>query len=192
MLLAPGGPPVFPPEGTTHLVKLACELPEQHDRSLSLWTCAELARALVLGGLVPSISPQTVQRLLAPQRLQPWPVYHWLHARAVRDQAFGHKVTALCQLYTQPLDKQERVLCLDQKTCIQPRPRTAAIKPARPGAPVPVEAEYKRCGATNLLGALDTRTGEVVGICRRRKRQQEFLDLDARWPLPHGAEQIGG
>lgn len=61
MLLVPGGPPVFPPVVPTHLVKLACELPEQHDRSLSLWTCAELARALVLGGLVDSISPQTVR-----------------------------------------------------------------------------------------------------------------------------------
>lgn len=57
------------------LAKLACELPEEHDRSLSLWTCAELARALVLQGLVPSISPQTVQRLLADQRLRPWRVH---------------------------------------------------------------------------------------------------------------------
>lgn len=177
MLLDPGAQPVFPPVVTTHLVKLACELPEDHDRSLSLWTCAELARALVLEGRVEAISPQTVQRLLADQRLRPWRVHHWLHPRAPRDQAFADKVTSLCQLYTQPLGEHERVLCLDEKTSIQPRPRTAPTRPARPGAPVRLEAEYRRCGATNLLSALDTRTGQVISICRRRKRQLEFLEL---------------
>jgi hypothetical protein len=173
----PGDLPVFPPEVTTHLVKLACELPEEHDRSLSLWTCAELARALVLQGLVESISAQTVQRLLWTQRLRPWRVHHWLHYQGPRDQAFADKVTALCQLYTQPLTEHERVLCLDEKTSIQPRPRKAATRPARPGAPVRLEAEYKRCGALNLFSALDTRTGQVTSICRRRKRQLEFLEL---------------
>ena len=177
MLHDPGAQPVFPPVVTTHLVKLACELPEDHDRSLSLWTCAELARSLVLLGRVDSISPQTVQRLLADQRLRPWRVHHWLHPRAPRDQAFADKVTALCQLYTQPLAEHERVLCLDEKTSIQPRPRTAPTRPARRGCPVQLEAEYKRCGATNLFSALDTRTGQVISLCRRRKRQLEFLEL---------------
>lgn len=162
---------------TTHLVKLACQLPEEHDRSLSLWTCAELARALVLQGLVQAISPQTVQRLLADQRLRPWRVHHWLHPRGPREQAFAAQVTSLCQLYTQPLGEHERVLSVDEKTSIQPRPRTAPTRPARRGAPVRVEAEYKRCGATNLFSALDTRTGQVFSICRRRKRQLEFLEL---------------
>lgn len=94
MLLVPGVPPVFPPVVTTHLIKLACELPEDQGRSLSLWTCAELARALVLAGRVESISAQTVQRLLAEQRLRPWRVHHWLSPRAPRDLAFADRVTA--------------------------------------------------------------------------------------------------
>ena len=44
----------FPPEVATHLVKLACELPDAVRRSLSLWTCAELARTLVRDGVVAS------------------------------------------------------------------------------------------------------------------------------------------
>ncbi|MGH8310821.1 MAG: IS630 family transposase, partial [Steroidobacteraceae bacterium] len=40
-----------------------------------------------------------------------------------------------------------------------------------------LEAEYKRVGALNLLAAFDTRTGEVIGICRRRKRMVEFIEL---------------
>ena len=34
----------FPPEVRLHLVRRACELPEQAGRSLSQWDCAELAR----------------------------------------------------------------------------------------------------------------------------------------------------
>jgi hypothetical protein len=42
---------------------------------------------------------------------------------------------------------------------------------------VGVEHEYRRAGALNLLAAFDTRTGEVFGICRKRKRQVEFIEL---------------
>ena len=40
-----------------------------------------------------------------------------------------------------------------------------------------VEHEYKRCGALNLLGALDTSSGQVWGEIAPRKRQVEFLAL---------------
>jgi hypothetical protein len=52
MHLEAGGPRVFPPIVTTHLIKLACELPDEVARSLSTWTCAELARALMSDRLV--------------------------------------------------------------------------------------------------------------------------------------------
>lgn len=74
----------------------------------------------------------------------------------------------------------ERVLRLDEKTSIQPRPRSAKAKPARPRCTAKVEHEYSRCRATNLLAALDTRTGHVTGLCRRRKRQAEFIELESR------------
>jgi hypothetical protein len=51
-----GGPLVFPPEVAAHLVKLAGELPDDARRSLSLWTCAELARTLEAEGVVDAIS----------------------------------------------------------------------------------------------------------------------------------------
>src|SRR5512134_2023638 len=75
-----GDLPVFPPAVTMQLVKLACELPDKHGRSLSLWNCAELARTLRHQGIVDDISPQTVERLLQSHRLKPWRVHHWLSA----------------------------------------------------------------------------------------------------------------
>jgi len=74
--------------------------------------------------------------------------------------------------------KHERVLSLDEKTSLQPRTRSAATRPPQPGlVPARLEHEYTRKGALNLFAAFDTRTGEVTGILRRRKRQVEFIEL---------------
>lgn len=175
---AAGGPRFFPPEVALQLVKLACELPDDADRSLSLWSCAELARTLQRDGVVDRISPQSVQRILASHRLKPWRVHHWLSAKVPRDAAFRATVLEIADLYSRPLEPHERVLSLDEKTSIQPRPRSEPNRPAQPGGvPVHVEHEYTRAGALNLLAAFDTRTGEVIGICRKRKRQVEFIEL---------------
>jgi len=178
MHLAAGGPRVFPPIVATHLVKLACELPDDCGRSLSTWSCAELARALVRDGVTDAISASSVQRILASQKLRPWRVHHWLSAKVPRDETFRATVENIANLYTRTLEPCERVLCLDEKTSLQPRTRTAANKPAKPGnVAVRLEHEYVRKGALNLFAAFDTRTGNVTAILRRRKRQDEFIEL---------------
>lgn len=176
--LEAGAQPVSPPEVALYLVKLACELPDAADRSLSLWTCAELARSLRESGVVDDISPQSVQRMLASHKLKPWRVHHWLSPKTPRDEAFRKQVLNLCNLYTRKLAPNERVLCLDEKTSLQPRTRTAATRPPKPGlVPARLEHEYVRKGALNLFAAFDTRSGKVIGICRARKRQVEFIEL---------------
>ncbi len=67
------------------------------------------------------------------------------------------------------------VLCVDEKTSLQPRPRQAKTLPAQPGVPMRVEQEYERKGALNLFAAFDTRTGFVWGQTDERKRQEEFI-----------------
>lgn len=161
-----------------YLVKLACELPDNADRSLSLWTCAELARTAVDRGVVESISPQSVQRILRAQKLKPWRVHHWLSAKVQMDEAFRATVLEILDLYTRPLEANEEVWSLDEKTSLQPRTRSAANRPAQPGGvPVYVEHEYERKGALQLFAAFNTRTGKVIGTLRRRKRQIEFIEL---------------
>src|SRR4051812_16463351 len=167
----------FPPEVALHLVKRACELPEQAGRSLSQWDCAELARQLIRDEVVASISPQTVQRILAANRLKPWRSHVRLHPRTPRDATFAAHVRAVADLLTRPLDGHEVVLSLDEMTSLQPRPRRAATRPARPGRPIQVEHEYARAGATHLFAAFDTRSGQVYGVTARRKRQVESLSL---------------
>lgn len=173
-----GAQPVFPPAIALYLVKLACEMPESTARSLSLWTCAELARALTEEGIVETISAQSVQRILSTFKLKPWRIHHWLSPKVPRDESFRRTVLNICDLYTRQLGSHERVLSLDEKTSLQPRPRSRPTRPARPGlTPVRVEHEYARKGALNLFAAFDTRTGEVLGVCRQRKRQVEFIEL---------------
>lgn len=159
------------------MVHLACELPEQAGRSLSQWDCTELARQLVIDEVVAAISPQTVQRILADNRLKPWRSHVWLHPRTPRDATFAAHVRAVADLLTRPLPDSEVILSLDEMTSLQPRPRRVPTRPAQPGRPVQVEHEYKRAGAVNLLAAFDTRSGRVYGLTARRKRQVEYLAL---------------
>jgi len=158
-------------------------LPEQAGRSLSQWDCAELARQLVREEVVAAISPQTVQRMLAANRLKPWRSHVWLHPRTPRDATFAEQVRAVADLLTRLLDEHEVVLSLDEMTSLQPRPRRVATRPAQPRRPVQVEHEYQRAGATHLFAAFDTRSGQVYGVTTRRKRQIEYLTLLAHLDL---------
>jgi DDE superfamily endonuclease len=158
-----------------HVVKMACERPEDRGHSLCQWDCAEIARALVAEGLVDGISPETVRRILRHHKLKPWHHHLWLSAKTPRDAAFARQVQALVDLYTRPLEPGEVVLSLDEKTSLQPRTRLAPTRPARPGQPVRVEHEYKRGGALNLFAAFDTRSGHVYATTAPRRRQVEFI-----------------
>ena len=173
----PAGRGPSPPEVALHVVRLACDLPDIAGRSLSHWDCTELARHLHDEGIVDTISPQTVQRILARWQLTPWRSHVWLHPRSPRDAAFIAATRAIADLYLRPLLPTEMVLSLDEKTSLQPRPRRTPTRPARPGDPIQVEHEYARAGAVPLFAAFDTRTGAVYGLTFRRKRQVEYLAL---------------
>jgi transposase len=157
------------------LVKIACERPDKLGRSLSQWDCRELAGQLVRDGVVASISADTVRRILDNHQLKPWRHHLWLSPTVPRDADFAARVQEISDLYTRELQAHEVVLCVDEKTNLQPRPRKTPTKGAAPGQPVLVEHEYGRCGALNLFAAFNTRTGKVYGMTAERKRQEEFI-----------------
>src|SRR5271165_1910333 len=165
----------FPPSVALYLVKIACERPDKLGRSLSQWDCVELARQLERDGIVESISAATVRRILSKHQLKPWRHHLWLSPKVPRDAAFAQTVLEIVDLYTRPLPASEMVLCVDEKTSLQPRTRKSPTRPAQPGQPVRVEHEYERKGALNLFAAFDTRTGKVYGMTAERKRQAEFI-----------------
>jgi len=166
---------VFPPQVALYLVKIACERPDTIGRSLSQWDCTELARQLVAAGVVDSISASTIRRILQSHQLKPWQHHLWLSPKVPRDSAFAKSIQEISHLYTRKLKRHEIVMCIDEKTSLQPRPRKAPTLPAQPRLPVRVEHEYQRKGALNLFAAFDTRTGKVWGQTYERKRQEEFI-----------------
>lgn len=173
----PDDPCLFPPEVALHTVKIAWERPDTCGRSLCLWDCQEIARHLREAAIAPTISAETVRRILDSHRLKPWRKRMWLSPKVPSDAAFARTVRRIGDLYTRPLQAHERGIRTDEHTRIQPRPRLHPTRPAKPDAPTQVEHQYKRCGALNLLAALDTRSGKVWGEIATRKRQVEFLAL---------------
>ncbi len=172
---AEGESSLSPPLVEDYIVKIACERPDPCGRSLSQWDCQQIAHQLIRQGVVASIGRESVRLRLQRNRLKPWRYKMWLSAKVPRDEAFAERVQQIRWLYTAPLAEDEMVLCLDENTNLQPRPRPSPTLAAGIDQPVRLEHEYKRAGALNLFAALDTRTGQVYGYLAERKRQIELI-----------------
>jgi len=77
-------------------------------------------------------------------------------------------------LYLNP-PEHALVLCVDEKSQCQALDRSQPLLPLEPGQPERRTHDYYRHGTTSLFAALDVATGQVIGKCHRRHRQQEFL-----------------
>src|SRR2546423_15682472 len=91
-----------PPEVAMHVVKIACERPDDVGRSLSQWDCTEIARQLVRDDIVKSISAETVRQILVHHRLKPRRQKMWLSAKGPRGPAFSAQVQGIDDPYTRP------------------------------------------------------------------------------------------
>ena len=63
-----GAPATFTAEQIIHIINLACRPPAQFARPVAAWTPRELADEAVKQGLVPAISPRSVERFLGRGR----------------------------------------------------------------------------------------------------------------------------
>ena len=60
----PGAPAKFTAEQLAQLIAVACEVPEESGRPVTRWTPTELADEVMQRGIVDSISPRHVDRVL--------------------------------------------------------------------------------------------------------------------------------
>jgi len=74
-----GAPATFSLEQILQLFAIACEKPESYGRPISHWTARELADEMVEQGIVESISPRHVGRLLEEASLKPQQSGYWLN-----------------------------------------------------------------------------------------------------------------
>jgi len=69
----PGAPARITADQVCQIMALACEEPEESDRSISHWTAREIADEIIQRGIVERISPRHAARLLKRGRSQTAP-----------------------------------------------------------------------------------------------------------------------
>ena len=82
----PGAPTKFTTEQVLNLFALACEPPEKYGIPISHWTSRELAEVIKEQGIVESISPRHVGRLLSEATLKPHQSEYWLNPPPTKNQ----------------------------------------------------------------------------------------------------------
>ena len=139
------------------------------------WSIRKLANEL-------GIPHMTVARVWARAGIKP----HRLERYTVsNDPDFEAKATDVIGLYLNP-PQHAAVFCVDEKTAIQALDRLDPVLPLSPGRAERHGFEYYRHGTLSLYGALNTRTGEVVGKTAAQHTSAEFVaflaDLAASQP----------
>jgi transposase len=179
----------FPPQARHVVVSVACQPGRERDFSgFSHDRVRALARLVAGRGEVITLSPATVQRILAEMVLKPHRLRSWLTRT---DPACERKMDESINPYLHP-PRHSRLLGIDEKPGIQALERRYPTLPMRPGQIERREFEYIRHGVVDLFAAFDVRTGQVFGQCYKHHRNVEFRhflrglrarDPDRRWHL---------
>lgn len=117
------------------------------------------------------ISDSSVQRIWVANGLKPHRIETF---KVSNDPQFADKLEAIVGLYLNP-PEHALVLSVDEKSQIQALDRTQPGLPLKKGRGTTMTHDYKRNGTTTLFAALNTRNGEVMGMCMQKHRHQEWL-----------------
>ena len=172
-LARPGRPAEITSLERHQVIAAACRSPRAFGQERVLWSQESLAGAVMDAGLVRSISPRTVGRILEEAEIKPHRVKMWCHSK---DPAFQEKMQAIVALYVHP-PKGEPVLCVDEKSGMQALSRSRALQPASSGRAARFEFEYKRNGTRCLFGCFNIGTGKVLGQCTRYRKRADFISF---------------
>jgi transposase len=161
-----GAPGTFTAEQLALIFATACEPPEKSGRPTTHWTHPELADEVIKRGIVGSISPRHLGRLLNDAELHPHRMRYWLNAKEKDQPGFITQVQLVCATYAAAPELYSQfhthTVSTDEMTGIQALERIAATKQVQPGRPMRVEFEYVRHGTQALICNFHVVTGEVV------------------------------
>lgn len=90
-----GRPPEFTPVQVAQVKALACTPPAAAAVPISRWSCPELARQAITGGICTSLSAPTVRRWLSEDAIKPWQHQSWIF---IRDPNFPSKAARVLDL----------------------------------------------------------------------------------------------
>ena len=137
---------------------------ESKPENATHWSTRKMAEAC-------GISHDSVKRIWNAFGLQP---HRSESFQLSTDPFFIEKVRDVVGLYMSP-PENALVFCVDEKSQIQALERSQPVLPMRPGTPERQTHDYYRHGTVTLFAALDIATGEVLGQCYKRHRQDEFV-----------------
>jgi transposase len=154
---------------------------EEKPKAATHWSTRGMAQAV-------GLSQSAISRIWRAFALKP---HRTETFKLSTDPYFVEKVRDIVGLYMSPPDNAI-VLSIDEKSQVQALDRTQPLLPMGPGQAERRTPDYVRNGTTSLFAALNVATGQVIGKCYRRHRQQEFLkflnEIDARVPKEPGVE----
>lgn len=163
-------------------IKAVAYTPTSDARPLSRWSSAELAAEVINRGVVDTISPATIRRILAADAIKPWQHRSWIFPR---DPDFATKAGRVLDLYArvwegQELGPDDYVISADEKSQIQALRRRHPGQPSGPGRTRRVEFEYRRGGTLAYLAAYDVHRAQVIGTIATTTGIQPFAQLVAQ------------
>jgi DDE superfamily endonuclease len=126
------------------------------------WSTRSLAVVARQRGIAPTLSHSTVALILRDADLQPHRTRYW--KTPTLDEAFSTKAAKVlwCYEHAQRLaEREEVVLCIDEKPNIQVLQGEQPVRLMRPGRIERREFEYVRHGTVNLLVKLVVHSGRM-------------------------------
>ena len=145
----------------------------------------DLARQAVLDGIVPSISPRTVRRILDAVDLQPHRTRYWRTSRI--DARFKERAEKVPWCYANAGRLARRgvwVVCTDEmpnRQVLQRRP----IRRSVPGSIEQQEFEHTRHGTVCVLTFLVVHTGEMEAACLEANTAAQYIPALERFRRRH-------
>jgi hypothetical protein len=158
-------PNAFPPLQRAQIIQLACLEPLARGLHITHWSSADLARQAVQDGIVDTLSPRSVRRILHAVDLQPHCTRFWKTARL--NAEFMERAVRILWCYTYAHHLARRgywVVCADELPNFQVLERVP-IRRAVPGSIEQREFEYKRHGTVTVLVFLIIHSGQMEAVC---------------------------
>jgi transposase len=163
------------PVQQAQIVELACLEPIAKGLHITHWSSEDLARQAMEDGIVPSISPATVRRILHDVDLQPHRTRYWKTARL--DAKFKERAEQVLWCYgnaARLADQGIWVVCVDEIPTFQVLERQP-IRRAIPGSIEQQEFDYTRHGTVNLLLFLIVHTGLMHLAFLDENNQEHYI-----------------
>ncbi|MCI0407549.1 MAG: IS630 family transposase [Acidobacteria bacterium] len=182
MLTVAGAHPLFPPLQKARIENLACAEPSALGLEVTHWSSQTLAQVAVQQGIVTTIHRTTVTLILRKAELQPHRSRYW--KSTVWDEEAVAQAAQVLWCYERVdwlWERQEVVLCLDEKPGIQVLERAAPTQGMLPGQIERQEFEYHRHGTVNLLAGLVVYHGRMYGEILERNNGEHFRPAAQRF-----------